>query len=83
LHSVIALIDDHNRKLHWGHGFSCHICVLRPKSVGSVGLNSSDPAVAPKIDPTLLGHEDDLKTMLKGYRMAQEIIKQAPMAAYQ
>lgn len=83
LHAVIALLDDHNRKLHWGHGFSCHICVLRPKSVGSVSLSSSDPAAPPKIDPNLLGHEDDLKTILKGYRMAQEIIKQAPMAAYQ
>ncbi|MFI8479253.1 GMC family oxidoreductase [Pseudomonas sp. NPDC078700] len=83
LHSVIALLDDHNRKLRWGHGFSCHICVLRPKSVGSVGLSSSDPAVAPRIDPNLLGQEEDLQTLLKGYRMALEIIKQAPMAKYQ
>ncbi|HHW2988136.1 TPA: GMC family oxidoreductase [Pseudomonas aeruginosa] len=80
LHSVIGTIDDHNRKLHWGHGFSCHVCVLRPKSLGSVGLASANPLTAPRIDPNFLGHDDDVQTLLKGYRMAREIIGQAPMA---
>jgi len=82
LHSVIAMIDDHNRKLHWGHGFSCHVCVLRPKSVGSVGLQSNDPNAPPRIDPNILGHDDDVETLLTGYRMTREIIQQAPMARY-
>lgn len=82
LHSVVALVDDHNRKLHWGHGFSCHVCVLRPKSIGSVGLHSNDPGAPPRIDPNILGHDDDAQTLLKGYRMAREIIQQAPMARF-
>ncbi|MDG9924298.1 MULTISPECIES: choline dehydrogenase [unclassified Pseudomonas] len=82
LHSVVSLLDDHNRKLHWGHGFSCHVCVLRPKSIGSVGLQSADPAAAPRIDPNFLGHDDDVQTLLKGYRMAREIVAQAPMARF-
>ncbi|MGQ7818210.1 glucose-methanol-choline oxidoreductase [Pseudomonas sp. A46] len=82
LHAVIGTVDDHNRKLHWGHGFSCHVCVLRPKSIGSVGLNSADPSAPPRIDPNLLGHDDDVKTLLKGYRMTREIIAQAPMARF-
>lgn len=82
LHSVFTLVDDHNRKLHWGHGYSCHVCVLRPKSVGSVGLTSADPSAAPRIDPNILGHDDDVQTLLKGYRMTQEITAQAPMARY-
>jgi choline dehydrogenase-like flavoprotein len=82
LHSVISLVDDHNRTLHWGHGLSCHICVLRPKSIGSVSLNSADPAAPPRIDPNLLGHDDDVQTLLKGYRMARTIAEQAPMARY-
>jgi choline dehydrogenase-like flavoprotein len=82
LHSVIAMIDDHNRKLHWGHGFSCHVCVLRPKSIGSVGLQSNDPRAPPRIDPNILGHDDDVETLLTGYRMTREIIQQAPMARY-
>ncbi|MBO3273665.1 GMC family oxidoreductase [Pseudomonas schmalbachii] len=82
LHAVIGTIDDHGRKLHWGHGFSCHVCVLRPKSIGSVGLNSADPFAAPRIDPNFLGHEDDVRTLLKGYRMTREILEQSPMARY-
>jgi choline dehydrogenase-like flavoprotein len=82
LHSVIGTVDDHNRKLHWGHGFSCHVCVLRPKSIGSVGLASPDSRVAPRIDPNLLDHDDDIETLLKGYRMTREIIAQTPMASF-
>ncbi len=82
LHSVIGTVDDHNRKLHWGHGFSCHVCVLRPKSIGSVGLTSADPSAAPRIDPNFLGHDDDVQTLLKGYRIAREIVAQAPMARF-
>ncbi|MEK1905217.1 MAG: choline dehydrogenase [Pseudomonas sp.] len=82
LHSVVSLLDDHNRKLHWGHGFSCHVCVLRPKSIGSVGLQSADPSAPPRIDPNFLGHDDDVQTLLKGYRMTREIVAQAPMARF-
>ncbi|MFJ4192686.1 GMC family oxidoreductase [Pseudomonas sp. NPDC089534] len=82
LHSVIGAVDDHNRKLHWGHGFSCHVCVLRPKSVGSVGLNSADPAADPRIDPNLLAHDDDVQTLLKGYRITREILAQSPMGRF-
>lgn len=82
LHSVIGTVDDHNRKLHWGHGFSCHVCVLRPKSIGSVGLTSADPSATPRIDPNFLSHDDDVQTLLKGYGMAREIVAQAPMARF-
>ncbi|MEE1886485.1 GMC family oxidoreductase [Pseudomonas carassii] len=83
LHAVVGTVDDHNRKLHWGHGYSCHVCVLRPKSVGSVGLASADPSAAPRIDPNFLSHEDDVRTLLKGYRMTREILGQSPMARYE
>jgi choline dehydrogenase-like flavoprotein len=82
LHSVISLVDNHNRRLHWGHGYSCHVCVLRPKSIGTVGLHSADPHAAPRIDPKLLSHDDDVRTLLKGYRMTRDILEQAPMARY-
>ncbi|MFO1267934.1 MAG: hypothetical protein U1F25_01720 [Rubrivivax sp.] len=29
---VLGIVDDHARKLHWGHGISCHVDVLRPFS---------------------------------------------------
>ena len=57
---VLAIVDDHARKLHTGHGISCHVEVLRPFSRGSVGLNGTDPRQAPRIDPQFLSDERDL-----------------------
>ena len=33
-----AWSNDHGRKPRWGTGFSCHVCLLRPASRGSVWL---------------------------------------------
>ena len=57
---VIALVDDHARKLHMGHGISCHVEVLRPYSRGTVKLNSKDPRDTPIIDPQFLSDERDM-----------------------
>ncbi len=80
LHFAIALVDDHARKLHYGYGYSCHVCKLRPDSRGSVGLHSADPFAAPAIDPRFLSDDRDLETMIKGARMMREIM-QAPALA--
>ena len=55
LHFVVALVEDHARKLRRGHGYSCHVCLLRPRSRGAVTLRSTDPLAAPAIDPNFLG----------------------------
>lgn len=80
LHFVMAMLDDHVRKLHWGHGFSCHVCLLRPKSVGELRLNSPDPLAAPLINPRFLEHPDDIEGMLRGYKLTQRLF-QAPALA--
>ncbi|MFT4960332.1 MAG: choline dehydrogenase-like flavoprotein [Paracoccaceae bacterium] len=82
LHFVIGILDDHARKLHLGTGFSCHACVLRPKSRGEVFLQSADPMAAPGIDPRFLSHPDDLGAMVKGVRMMRELMNTPPLAAY-
>ena len=75
LHMIRAVVDDHGRKLHWGHGFSLHACVLRPKSRGRVTLASSDPRDPPAIDPAFLEDERDMETLFKGAKLAQEICR--------
>jgi choline dehydrogenase-like flavoprotein len=75
---VIAIVDDHGRKLHMGHGISCHVDVLRPYSRGTVGLNSTDPRDAPRIDPKFLSDERDLKLLVKGAQIQQRIIESRP-----
>ncbi|XP_050723768.1 glucose dehydrogenase [FAD, quinone]-like [Eriocheir sinensis] len=51
-------------------GFTLLISLLRPKSIGSVTLQSSDPDVPPLIDPKYLAQEDDLEMLIKGIQFA-------------
>jgi choline dehydrogenase-like flavoprotein len=82
LHFVISIVDDHARKLHMGHGFSCHVCVLRPKSRGTVGLSSADPMAPPRIDPQFLSDPEDLAVLMKGARKTRQLMQTAPLAGY-
>ncbi len=83
LHFGMAMVDDHGRKRHWGRGFSCHVCLLRPKSRGSVSLGSADPARAPLIDPNFLGDPDDLESMVAGYKTTRRLMETPAMKALQ
>ncbi len=74
LHFVIGIVDDHGRKTHWGHGFSCHMCALRPKARGAVELTSPDPTAPPHIDPNFLGEPADLDTMVEGFKLTRRIM---------
>jgi choline dehydrogenase-like flavoprotein len=82
LHFVIGKLVDHGRKTVFGHGWSCHVCLLRPSSRGSVALASSDPLAAPLIDPAFLSAGDDLKRLLRGFRLMRQILQQPALAAF-
>ena len=82
LHFVIAPVQNHGRNLKWGYGVSCHVYYLRPKSRGTVRLNSNDPFDKPAIDPNYLSHPEDLKCLIAGVRRTQQIFKEAPLAKY-
>ncbi|MBA8880652.1 GMC family oxidoreductase [Phyllobacterium myrsinacearum] len=81
LHFCIGFVDDHNRKLHLGTGMALHVCILRPKSRGSVRLASRDIADAPLIDPNFLSHPDDLRTLVRGAQLTQKILAAPALAA--
>ncbi len=66
---------------HLGHGFTCHVCLLRPKSRGLVTLQSPDPAAAPLIDPRFFDDPDDLETMVKGFKLTRQILDAPALAA--
>jgi choline dehydrogenase-like flavoprotein len=83
LHFGMALVDDHGRKRHWGRGFSCHVCLLRPKSRGSVSLHSADAMAAPAIDPNFLGEVDDLESMVAGYKTTRRLMQTPALRALQ
>ncbi|MGO4574177.1 GMC family oxidoreductase [Microvirga sp. 2TAF3] len=81
LHFVVALADDHARRLHWGHGFSCHVCLLRPQSRGTVRLKGADPVAAPAIDPNFLGEPEDLDRMVEGFKVMRRLLDAPALAA--
>jgi choline dehydrogenase len=76
---VLGIVDDHARKLHGGHGISCHVDVLRPHSRGTVVLASRNARDAPVIDPRFLDDERDLQLLVKGAQMQQRVIESAPL----
>ena len=82
LHFVVAVVDDHARKLHWGYGYSCHVCQLRPHSRGHVGLHSADPMQAPLIDPAYLSDERDLDVMVEGAMLTRRIMEAEAFSPY-
>lgn len=76
LHMVPLLFDDNGRdlKLMRGHGYSCHVCVLRPKSTGSVSLRSANPNDKAVIDFNFFSHPDDQKVLVDGLKQVREIM---------
>ena len=80
LHFVIAKLVDHGRKTVFGHGYSIHVCVLRPQSRGSVTLAGPDPFAAPRIDPNFFDHPDDMQRMVRGFRLMRDIANQPALA---
>ncbi len=81
-HFIPALLEDHGRTKVKGHGFSCHACVLRPESRGTVRLGSGDAAAAPVIDPQFLSDERDLITLRAGMRQMHRIFNAPALAQY-
>ena len=82
LHFSMGMADNHGRTRHLGHGFGCHVCLLRPKSRGTVSLNSSEPAAPPRIDPKFYDHPDDLDVMVKGFKITRRIMDAEPLAKW-
>ena len=80
-HFVIAPVNDHGRQKIWGTGYSFHVCLLRPESRGNVRLRDRDPLSSPLIDPAFFSAPEDLDTMVKGFKMTQQVLAQEPLAS--
>ncbi len=82
-HFVPAMLEDHGRENVKGHGFSCHACVLRPESKGTVRLASTNPKAAPAIDPNFLADERDMAVLRAGIRTMYRIFDAPALRGYQ
>jgi choline dehydrogenase-like flavoprotein len=77
-----GIVDDHARKMHWGHGYTLHVTLLRPKSRGTLMLASRNPMDKPLIDPAFFKDKDDMQTMIAGTQMGLQIMESAGLAGY-
>ncbi|MDP6691478.1 MAG: choline dehydrogenase [Alphaproteobacteria bacterium] len=82
LHFNASIVDDHTRKRHFHRGYCAHVCVLRPKSRGSVSLNSADPLAPPRIDPNFLAEDEDLQGLVAGFKLTRRILEAPALAPY-
>ncbi|MFZ5558138.1 MAG: GMC family oxidoreductase [Pseudomonadota bacterium] len=64
------------------HGYSLHVCDLRPKSRGFIALESPDPRTHPRIQPNYLAEPEDLEQLLRGLKLARRILAAAPFDPY-
>lgn len=71
-----AAFDDHGRnaRMFAMYGYSCHVCYLRPKSRGQVGLHSNKPLDPPRIQLNMLADDEDMEKMVVGVKKVREIL---------
>ena len=66
-----------------GHGFGVNSILLRPKSRGTVRLASNDPGQLPLVDTNFLGEAEDIEPLIRGIRIAREIMATPEMSRYE
>ncbi len=65
-----------------GFGVTLNSYFVRPRSRGSVQITSSDPTVAPRIDPNFLDDEYDVEISIEGVKQSREIMAQPSIARH-
>ncbi|WP_233849945.1 GMC family oxidoreductase [Paraburkholderia sp. HD33-4] len=70
------------RPMRYGHGYSCHMCVLRPHSRGQLRLASADTREAPLIELNMLSDSRDMETLVAGVRILKRIFEQPALARF-
>ncbi|SAK84296.1 glucose-methanol-choline oxidoreductase [Caballeronia hypogeia] len=70
------------RPMRYGHGYSVHMCVLRPYSRGELRLKSPDTREAPLIDLNMLSDSRDMDTLVAGVHVLKRILEQPALARF-
>lgn len=82
LHFVNAQMTEHGFQKTDRHGFTAHVCQLRPESRGVVALKSTDPSMQPLIQPNYLQSEADRIVLREGVKMTRDIFRQKAFDVY-
>ena len=65
-----------------GNGCTLNVCQTRPRSVGSVELQSADPMIKPLIRPNYLGDPYDVECMAEAVEYGRQIMNQSVIAKH-
>ncbi|PIJ50416.1 alcohol dehydrogenase [Erwinia sp. OLTSP20] len=77
-HFVPGYRSHRGRLFEWGHGYAIHTCVLRPQSVGSLGLSRDGKVI---VDFNFLSNPHDADVLVEGIKTARRILAQPEFAA--
>ena len=81
-HFLPAAMRYDGKEAFEGDGFQLHVGHNKPKSRGTVHVNSADPKEAPRIQFNYLQHDADREGFRACVRLTREIINQPAMDAY-
>ncbi|MCK9285146.1 MAG: choline dehydrogenase [Rhodocyclaceae bacterium] len=76
IYTVPLMYNDHGRDVIHEEGFQAVMNGSKPRSVGTIRIRSSDPMVAPEIDPRYFSESEDLRVLREGIRLSREIFAQ-------
>jgi choline dehydrogenase len=65
-----------------GHGFAMSVVNLYPRSRGEVRLASSDPQIAPRVNPNILADPKDSAPLLRGLDLVRRLCDTPAFAPY-
>jgi choline dehydrogenase len=74
-----AVKDPKRRKLHPFPGMTLACYQLRPESLGSIHIRSTDPSAQPAIRFNFLADQIDRDTMVAGFKMMRRIVDAPPL----
>lgn len=63
-------------------GMTCGVWAHRPRSEGEVRLRSADPWADPLIRPNYLSHEEDVRVLTAGVRLARGLLSTRALAPF-
>ncbi len=66
----------------YADGFAFRVVMLRPKSRGSVSLQSADPRAAPVINQNFLTQPEEWATLRAGQRMFRDLATRGPLKEF-
>ncbi|XP_065907071.1 alcohol dehydrogenase [acceptor]-like isoform X2 [Dysidea avara] len=75
LTDMVEAVFDPNASKRTQRGFMIASSILHPKSVGELSLNITHPFDNPVIDPHYIEDPDDIKGVIKGIRIANELVR--------